>query len=271
MIKIIDLDKVFDKFIKSFVYENIGKVKPEEIENKIPELYSEFASKNLAELDGESPITYYAKFSTEELLRALYSHVEKGVLVSDFLIEELSKKEDVESKVANEILQDNLEEYITYLMNILVDKKSKLALSRCLEFVLYDYSETIRELAIELLKEHANDVKEQVLVAYNEQTEEKRVYLTEILSCASPDDRVFNILINEFVKNRNNVPLYAGYLAKYGDKRALPFLLKVIEDEKISYADFEELRFAIEALGGEYKKERNFSYDKYFKKIKGEK
>ena len=79
---------------------------------------------------------------------------------------------------------------------------------------------------------------------------------------------MFDILVAEFAKNQNNIPLYAGYLAKYGDERALPFLNVAIEKEKISYADFEELRFAIEALGGEYNKVRDFSNDKSFKKIK---
>ena len=45
--------------------------------------------------------------------------------------------------------------------------------------------------------------------------------------------------------------------------------MTAIEGEKISYADFEELRFAIEALGGKYDKERDFSQDKTYKKIKG--
>ena len=45
--------------------------------------------------------------------------------------------------------------------------------------------------------------------------------------------------------------------------------MTAIENEKISYADFEELRFAIEALGGSYDKIRDFKSDKSFKKIKG--
>ena len=47
MVKIIDVDVLFDKFISDFVYGNIGKVKPEEIENRIPELYVEFGNTSL--------------------------------------------------------------------------------------------------------------------------------------------------------------------------------------------------------------------------------
>ena len=37
--------------------------------------------------------------------------------------------------------------------------------------------------------------------------------------------------------------------------------------EEINYQDFQELKLAIESLGGEYEKERDFSNDKVYRKI----
>ena len=54
----------------------------------------------------------------------------------------------------------------------------------------------------------------------------------------------------------------AGYLAAYGDERALPDLLRKIEDRSIGFVEFQELKYAIEALGGEYNEPRDFSADK---------
>jgi uncharacterized protein YecA (UPF0149 family) len=54
----------------------------------------------------------------------------------------------------------------------------------------------------------------------------------------------------------------ASYLAAYGDERALEHLLKKIEDESIGFVEFQELKYAIEALGGEYDEPRDFSADK---------
>jgi hypothetical protein len=51
-------------------------------------------------------------------------------------------------------------------------------------------------------------------------------------------------------------------LAAYGDERALPVLLKKIEDRSIGFVEFQELKYAIEALGGEYNEPRDFSSDK---------
>ncbi len=271
MIKIIDVDKLFDKYIEKFVYSNIGKIKPEEIENKIPLLYDEFGDKEISELDNKTPNTYYRAFSNAELLECLKEHIEKGVSVSDFLCEAITAKEDIENDISKLLNKENGEEYTLYLMNILNDKNSKVAIKRYLEFIVWDYSEPIRELATELLCGFADDIKEDILAQFKDTEENKKVNLTEILSHCKKDDRVYNILIEEFVKNSDNIPLYAGYLASYGDERALPFLEATIEGDKINYADFEELRYAIEALGGEYKGKKDFSQDATYKKIKGAK
>ena len=92
MIKVIDVDELFDKYISDYVYSNIGKVKPEEIENKIPELYLEFGKTALKELDGKSPEEYYKGYSGEQLLACLKEHLETGVAVSDFLCETMKTR-----------------------------------------------------------------------------------------------------------------------------------------------------------------------------------
>ena len=270
MIKIIDLDALFDKYIEGYVYANIGKVKPEEIENKIPELYLSFGDEKLDELGGKTPNTYYKDFSGEELVNCLKAHLEKRVAVSDFLCEAITGRMENQTALANSLnIEESSEEFILYVVNMLGEMNSDVALDKYLDFIEWDYSEIIKELATELLGEFAEKVKEKVIERYNECAEEKKPYYTDILSKTQKDDRVFDILMLEFAKHTENVPLYAGYLAKFGDERALPFLYKAIEKEKLSYADFEELRFAIEALGGFYDKERDFSSDKSYKKIKG--
>ncbi len=269
--KIIDIDILFDAYISDYVYANVGKVNPEEIENQMPVLYSEFGDKSLKELDGKTPNTFYREYSVAELLDTLRAHLEQGVSVSDFLCEAITSADGADKAIYQLLKSDNDEELTLYLMNFLNDLGSGIASKRYLEFILWDYSETIRELATELSYDFADKELETILTSYQEADEKRKACLVDILSHASKDDRVFDILINEFVKHGENIPLYAGYLAKYGDERALPFLFTAIEGEKISYVDFEELRFAIEALGGEYDKQRDFSQDKFYKKIKNKK
>ncbi len=268
MIKLIDLDNAFDKYISDYVYSNIGKIKPEEIEDNMPVLYGKFGDEKLDALDGFTPNTFYKQFGVLELLECLKGHLENKVPVSDFLCEAITCNKENSTEIIRELDRENSEEFIMYLMNMLEDLGCAVPASKYLEFVLYDYSENLRELATELLYNSADEIKEEILQAYKTCSDAVKACLVDILSHASKDDRVFDILILEFTKNQNQLALYSAYLAKYGDERALPFLMQAIEQEKISYADFEELRFAIEALGGEYNKVRDFSSDKSFKKIK---
>ena len=271
MIKTVDVDSLFDTYISDYVYKNIGKVKPEEIENKIPMLYVEFGKTALKELDGKTPEEYYKSFTGEELVCCLKDHLQKGVAVSDFLCEAITGCDKNESALLSAIDGDAGEEFTLYAMNMLISMNSQNCYKRFLEMIVWDYSPIIKELATEYLRDNADSVKEEILSQYQECDKTVQEYLTEILAGASKEDKIFDILVAQFAKNQNNIPVYANYLAKYGDERALPFLINAIENEKVSYADFEELRFAIEALGGSYEKERDFSKDKFFKKIREQK
>ncbi len=269
MIKVIDIDGLFSEYISDYVYANVGKINPEEIENQMPVLYAEFGKKPLKELDGKTPETYYKGYPASELIKVLANHLEEDVEVSDYLCEAITSSPDAVEGISNAMGEDCSEQLTMYLLNMLSEKDCTPALQRLVEFIVWDYAEPIRELATEILYPYADAVKESLLSQINEVDKTRRACFTEILSHASHDDRVYNLLLEEFLKNQNEIPLYAGYLAKYGDERALPFLLTAIEGEKINYHDFEELRFAIESLGGEYKKIRDFSNDKAYKKIKG--
>ena len=267
MIKVIDIDALFDEYISDYVYSNIGKVKPEEIEDKIPQLYVQFGDTSLSQLDGKTPNTYYCDYNCYELLECLKEHLSTGVAISDFLCEAITKSQDSETCLESALDEQDSEEFLVYVMNMLLELNSKRGADRYIEFISWDYGDSVRELATELLSSFVDEVKDKILIAYEEAESDKRAYFTEILSHCKWDDRVFNVLINEFNAHLDNVPLYASYLSKYGDDRAIPYLTAVIEDENISYVDFEELRFAIEALGGAYDKKRDFSKDKTFKKI----
>ena len=76
-------------------------------------------------------------------------------------------------------------------------------------------------------------------------------------------------MLNEFLDSEDKVPVRAGYLASYGDERALPYLMRKIEDRSIGFVTFQELKYAIEALGGEYNEPRDFSSDKDYIAIEG--
>ena len=270
MVKIIDIDRLFDKYIENYVYKNVGKVKPEEIENKIPVLYEEFGNVPSSDLGGKTPNEYYRQFSPEELIAALKEHIERGVSVSDFLVEAITAAENSVKPLKATLMQENDEQFTAYLMNMLGDLKAQVPIERYLEFALYDYPENIGELATEALADNADAAKIAALKCFETADERGKARLCEILSkVTEKSDEVFDKLVLEFVKHKKEIPLYASYLAKYGDARAIPYLKTAIEG-KVNYMEFEELKFAIEVLGSEYLEKRDFTSDALYKKIKGE-
>ena len=272
MIKAVDIDKLFDKYIEKYVYENIGKIKPEEIEDSMPVMFNRFGGEKTAELGGKSPREYYLGHTAEELLACLKEHIETGVPVSDFLCEAITGDGQNAPALSAALYGEENEEFTAYLMNMLSDMGAEIPVARYMEFALEDYPENIGELATEALAsaaERSAAVRDAAVAAYEGAAEAVKARLAEILSHAKGDKRAFSVLTAEFSAHPENVPLYAGYLARFGDERALPLLYEAIEREGLTYADFEELRFAIEALGGSYDKERDFSADRTYKKIKG--
>ena len=147
MKKIIDMDAIFDKYVSDYVYKNIGKTNPDEIEDNIPRLYEEFGNQKLEELDGKTPNTYYSDYTDIELIECLKEHIEKGVSVSDFLCEAIQSNPLNEDALCKELLNDNGEELTLYLMNLLDGLKSSKCVKRYLEFIIWDYSQPIKELA----------------------------------------------------------------------------------------------------------------------------
>ena len=89
--------------------------------------------------------------------------------------------------------------------------------------------------------------------------------MLEILSRVKErDEEVFALLCKAFENEPQKSEIRASYLASYGDERALPLLMKRIENREIGFVEFQELKYAIEALGGEYDEVRDFSDDQDF-------
>ena len=201
--------------------------------------------------------------SDSALVETLKEYLLQDVPVPDILCEELESRGVFPELLA--LLDETDEELVHYALNII--GSDSRAFGRYIAMLSEDaYDEHIKDSLADLLKARADDAAEGVLPLVNT---ESGAYALEILSKVKRrDERVYKALLDAFLgADDADAPLYAGYLASYGDERALPSLLSAIEREDIGYVLFQELKFAIEALGGEYDKERDFSNDPAFKKI----
>lgn len=85
----------------------------------------------------------------------------------------------------------------------------------------------------------------------NKANEAGQEALLDVLANFPGHENVYQLAVRLFEKNPNRRALFASYLAKLGDPRALPILIAAANEENCRYMDFIELRAAIEELGGE--------------------
>ena len=254
--KLIDFDGLFDEKLTQYMTENKNKHTEKEWENIIPKLYKKFGDTYIAKLKC-TPKQYYAKMSATELADTLSAHLSSDVPVPEFLCTEIESRGAVDTLLPLLSCEDT--QTVSYAINLIGDD------SRAFDgyFAILTENrldEDIRSDIADIFRLHADEMKTRVLDAYHQGLAKE--YMLEILSRVKErSDEVYETLLLAF-KTGENVPMHASYLAAYGDERALPHLLSRIEDRSIGFVEFQELKYAIEALGGEYTEPRDFTEDK---------
>lgn len=260
--KLIDFDEKFNRKLAKYIETHAGERTEEEWENFIAEAYGRFGDTYLGEI-GKTPRQYFAEMSDSALVGMLKEYLLQNVSVPDLLCGEMEARGVFPELLA--LLDETDEELVHYALSII--GSDPRAFGRYIAMLSESaYDEHVKDSVADLLKARADEAAEGVLPLVGTASEP---YALEILSKVQKrDDRVYSALLNAFKgADDADAPLYAGYLASYGDERALPALLAAIGREDIGYVLFQELKFAIEALGGEYEKERDFSNDPAYKKI----
>ncbi len=258
--KLYDFDGMFDEKLSEYLKKNADKYKESEWEDIIPKMYERFGDTVIKSL-GMSPNRYFAQMTDEELIACLKAHLKQGIGVSLYLCNAIESRNNPGLLLP---LLSGTEDETGYALNLL--GACKEALPEYMRLLIESDSEDVRNTCVDYVKEFADEVKEQALENYKNGVQ--KGYMLEILSrCVLHDDEIFDILIKEFRTDADNLPMLASYLAAYGDERALPYLLDKIDEEGISYVEFQELKYAIESLGGSYDKPRDFSADPYYQVV----
>ena len=256
--KLIDFDGLFDEKLAQYMSQNKNKHTEREWEDVIPKLYKKFGDTYVAKI-GCTPKEYYAKMTDAELAETLSAHLAEDVPVPEFLCAEMEERGAAETLLP--LLKSDDTQTVSYAINLLGDdpKAFDAYFSILVENRL---DEDIRSDLTDIFRIHADEVK---ALAY--QTLQQGIateYMLEILSRVKErEEYIYDVLLQAFLSAEDERrPMRASYLAAYGDERALPHLLRKIEDKSIGFVEFQELKYAIEALGGEYDEPRDFSADK---------
>lgn len=262
MDELIDFDGLFDEKLAEYMQNNFGKYTEKQWESVIPKLYQKFGDTYVARVKN-TPKGYYAAMSDDKLVACLAAHVREGVPASDFLCRELEGRGCPDALVG--LLHEENTELLTFAVN-LIGSEEKAFEAYFGILAREDADPDVVEAVCEQLKGNADAAKTRALAFYTQGIRPE--LMLEILSRVKQrDDAVYEILLRAFRECGDELPMRASYLAAYGDPRALGALLEVIDRDDINFLEFQELRYAIEALGGEYNRPRDFSNDPYYQEI----
>ena len=258
-----DFDKLFEEYAMAWFEGHKDEFEnPEDMEAGLPALYEAWADAPNAALGGVSPRGYFAAITDPDALVKLLRDTDEP---SALLTDRIAATPGVEKPLVELIKSDCGCRLKMTAMNLLNDRG-------VYPFDIYagwirDGSEEadVTDLAVELMAERADLAADLLFPLIDGADLTRRTLIAEILVNAPKDERTYRLLTELFV-NGGNVPLYAGYLGKYGDERAAAMLYRALDD--CNYLEYLEIKNAIERMGGVVDDDRDFSDDEYYKAIK---
>lgn len=272
--KCINFDRAFERYMAEWMKENSEKYKDDMdvIEDMMPDVYLEFLKKPADFLDGIAPQDYFEQFDNADMLVSwLCDYIAQGVPVPDLLLERVTALGDpAEKSLLALVARDDLpEETQMTAISLLREMESKAPMQRYVDYIasLEEPSDK-GDLCAEALMSMGESVVEPILAALSGARQTGRDIFADVLSNYPGDERIYELMIERFVTRDERRALFASYLAKLGDERAIPMLKEAAQNPDINYLDYVEVVNAIEALGGERPPEREFSGDPYYESLR---
>ena len=272
--KCIDFDKQFERYTRSWMEKNAEKYKNnmDVIEAMMPDVYMEFLSKPAAWLGGQSPEMYFAQFDDASLLvNWMCEYYTQNVPVPDLLLERIT---DLGEDAVNALKPLPFGEGIPHeaaltAISLLRELDSPALLFEYVAFIAaLSEPDEKGDMCAESLMSMGGEAVEAILAVLGSAAETGKDIFADILSNYPGIEPAFELLMERFAVCDDRRALFASYLAKFGDDRALPALMAAAQDDRTNYLDYVEIVSAIEELGGERPPEREFNGDPYYESLK---
>lgn len=252
---IINFDEHFADFMSDWMKkheEEYGTF--DEMEEDMPRIYMAFLNTRAKWLGNVTPGAYFTQFEDPKVLVDwLAQYCDERVPVPDLLLEQIAAVGRPCEKRLLELLKDeeSPEEARMIAVNQLREMESVLPKMLYIQWQLNrDEKDELKDNALESLTDMGESVVQPILQELPKANAAGEEALLEVLSHYPGNEQVFKLALRLFRERKERRALFAGYLAKLGDERALPELIAAAEEEKLPYLTFIEIRNAIESMGG---------------------
>lgn len=270
----INFDQKFEQYMGAWVKNNSEKYKDnmDVMESMMPDVYMQFLAKPATWLGGKAPQEYFEQFDDAGMLVDWMCEYEsRSIPVPDLLLDRIGELGAAAEPALLALLDrtDVQESCAMTAISLLREVESSAPMQKYVDAIaaLEEPSER-GDMYAESLLNMGWEAVEPMIAALEHSGETGRDIFADVLSNYPGDDRIFELLMERFASCDDRRALFASYLAKFGDDRALPALEKAAHDLQINYLDFVEISSAIEALGGERPAEREFAGDPYYESLR---
>ena len=252
---IINFDEHFAEFMSEWMKTHQDQYADfDEMEEDMPRIYMAFLNTRAKWLGNVTPGAYFTQFEDPKVLVDwLAQYCEENAPVPDLLMEQITAVGRPCEKRLLELLKDEEapEEARMIAVNLLREMESVLPKMLYIHWQLNrEGRDELKDNALESLTEMGECVVQPILQELPKANEAGEEALLEVLSHYPGNEQIFRLAMKLFRERRERRALFAGYLAKLGDDRALPDLIAAANEDKLPYLTFIEIRNAIESMGG---------------------
>ncbi len=273
MIKCIDFDEKFGRYAESWIAANRSKYKNMDLlEEQIPEVYLRWLNTPADWLDGKTPGEWFNQYEdAAELVELMRAYQKAKINLPDPLMERVT---DLDEEAVGPLMQlvkeyDKDRGLAIAALNLLIELGSSAPMEMCIDIIANaDGQNELTDVASELLGGLGDEVIEPVISRMENVSRTAEDCFLDVLCNFPGDERIYTYTVNAFNRRYDRRALYASYLGKLGDARAIEILLQAMDMNDISYLDYIEIVNAIEALGGEVSADREFNGDPYYESLK---
>ena len=270
----INFDKQFELYTRKWMEQNAEKYNNnmDIIEAMMPDIYMEFLTMPATWLGGKTPESYFEQYDDAEMLiKWMCAYYEQDIPVPDLLLERITALgESAEQLLIKLPFGENVpHEAALTAISLLGEMESVAPMQAYIDFISsLEEPDEKGDMCAEALLAMGSSVIEPILSKLDCARDTARDIFADILSNYPGEEKTFELLMERFEHCDDRQALFASYLAKFGDDRALPVLLAAALDDRTNYLDYVEIVSAIDALGGERPPERDFNGDPYYESLK---
>ena len=255
MMPVHNFDERFAEFMSAWINTHQSEYKNyDAMEEDLPRIYMAFLNTRAPWLGSVTPGSYFTQFEDPKVLVDwLRQYCEERVPVPDPLLEQISFVGKPCEKRLLELLKDEEAEDEARMtaVGLLREMESLQPKMLYIGWQLDRQPEDeLKDNALESLIGMGECVVQPILQQIGKANSAGREALLEVLCHFPGNEQTFRIAMESFRDHPEKRALFAGYLAKLGDSRALPELIRAAEAPDLPYLTFIELRNAIETLGG---------------------